>query len=327
MKMAAVTLYNSAGSTCSQRVRFVLAAKGIEFEKHDLNLLAGDQLKPEYLKINPNGVVPTLVHNGTVVTDSSVIIEYLDEVFPQPERFVPADAGRRAAMRSLMRFIDEVPTPAVRVPSFNLAFISAFRGMDEQEFVAVANAKPLRKEFMLAMGRTGFSDADMAQALDRLGRSMRRMNEEITNLHDPGAGHCLLQASQHQVENLRIVIYDALDVLQQQVPDESLNRINLYFPDPWPKKRHHKRRIVQRDFLRLVAKKLITRGSLHIATDWENYAQHIDEILASETPFRIAERREHGGENALDRPMTKFERRGLGKGHRIWDWRLVKISF
>jgi tRNA (guanine-N7-)-methyltransferase len=146
-------------------------------------------------------------------------------------------------------------------------------------------------------------------------------------VHDPGAGHCLLQASQHQVENLRIVIYDALDVLQQQVPDESLNRINLYFPDPWPKKRHHKRRIVQRDFLRLVAKKLITRGSLHIATDWENYAQHIDEILASETPFRIAERREHGGENALDRPMTKFERRGLGKGHRIWDWRLVKNSF
>jgi glutathione S-transferase len=185
MKMAAVTLYNSAGSTCSQRVRFVLAAKGIEFEKHDLNLLAGDQLKPEYLKINPNGVVPTLVHKGTVVTDSSVIIEYLDEEFPNPERFVPADAGRRAAMRSLMRFIDEVPTPAVRVPSFNLAFISAFRGMDEQEFVAVANAKPLRKEFMLAMGRTGFSDADMAQALDRLGRSMRRMNEEIANSGGP----------------------------------------------------------------------------------------------------------------------------------------------
>jgi glutathione S-transferase len=185
MKMAAVTLYNSAGSTCSQRVRFVLAAKGIEYEKRDLNLLAGDQLNPEYLKINPNGVVPTLVHNGTIVTDSSVIIEYLEEVFPDPEGFVPADAGRRAAMRSLMRFIDEVPTPAVRVPSFNLAFISAFRDMDEQEFVAVASAKPLRKEFMLAMGRTGFSDAAMAQALDRLGRSMRRMNDEISKSGGP----------------------------------------------------------------------------------------------------------------------------------------------
>lgn len=183
--MAAFTLYNSAGSTCSQRVRFVLAAKGIEYEKHDLNLLAGDQLKPEYLKINPNGVVPTLVHNGTVVTDSSVIIEYLDELFPEPERFVPENPGRRAAMRSLMRFIDEVPIPAVRVPSFNLAFISAFRDMDEAEFVATANAKPLRKEFMLAMGRTGFSEKDMAEALDRLGRAMRRMNNEIAKSGGP----------------------------------------------------------------------------------------------------------------------------------------------
>jgi tRNA (guanine-N7-)-methyltransferase len=144
-------------------------------------------------------------------------------------------------------------------------------------------------------------------------------------VHEPGAGHCLLLARQSNIANLRIIIRDAFEVLQAQIPDNGLFRINLYFPDPWPKKRHHKRRILQPEFLALVARKLTPGGSLHIATDWENYALHIDEILASDGHFRIAERRAHAGESALDRPMTKFEKRGLGKGHRIWDWRLEKI--
>src|SRR6187399_1083501 len=98
----AFTLYNAPQSTCSQRVRFVLNAKGLPFEEHKLDLLAGDQLKPEYLALNPNGVVPTLVHDGAVVVDSSVIIEYLDEVAPEPESFTPASPAARAQMRSHM---------------------------------------------------------------------------------------------------------------------------------------------------------------------------------------------------------------------------------
>lgn len=145
-------------------------------------------------------------------------------------------------------------------------------------------------------------------------------------VHEPGAGHCLLLAKQSNIANLRIIVHDAFEVLQSQIPDNGLCRVNLYFPDPWPKKRHHKRRILQPEFLALVARKLTPGGSLHIATDWENYALHIDEILASDRQFCVAERREHAGENALDRPMTKFEKRGLGKGHRIWDWRLEKNS-
>ena len=145
-------------------------------------------------------------------------------------------------------------------------------------------------------------------------------------VHEPGVGHCLLFAEHSNIANLRIIIHDAFEVLQSQVADNRLCRINLYFPDPWPKKRHHKRRILQPELLALVARKLTPGGSLHIATDWENYALHIDEILASDAHFSIAERCEHAGENALDRPMTKFEKRGLGKGHRIWDWRLEKIS-
>src|SRR5436305_730888 len=99
------TLYNAPQSTCSQRVRFVLNAKGLPFNEQKLDLLAGDQLKPEYLALNPNGVVPTLDHDGSIVIDSSVIIEYLDEVVPEQANFTPRAPVKRAAMRSLMRFI------------------------------------------------------------------------------------------------------------------------------------------------------------------------------------------------------------------------------
>jgi glutathione S-transferase len=179
------TLYNAPQSTCSQRVRFVLNAKGLPFEEHKLDLLAGDQLKPEYLALNPNGVVPTLDHDGQIVIDSSVIIEYLDEVVPHAAQFTPRDPARRAAMRSLMRFIDEMPAAAVRVPTFNLAFLPRFAAMSEMEFVAFAESKPLRKEFMMAMGRTGFPQKEMDSAMGRLRRSYERMDEAIRDSGGP----------------------------------------------------------------------------------------------------------------------------------------------
>jgi len=174
----AFTLYNAPQSTCSQRVRFVLNAKGLPFDEVKLDLLAGDQLKPDYLKLNPNGVVPTLDHDGNVIIDSSVIVEYLDEVSPEPG-FTPSAPVRRAQMRALMRFIDEMPAAAVRVPTFNLAFLPRFAAMSEEEFLAFAESKPLRKEFMLAMGRTGFPKKDMDAALDRMRRTYERMDQAI----------------------------------------------------------------------------------------------------------------------------------------------------
>src|SRR5437899_351630 len=179
------TLYNAPQSTCSQRVRFVLNAKGLPFEEVKLDLLEGDQLKPDYLALNPNGVVPTLEHDGNIVIDSSVIIEYLDEIAPEPESFTPRDPVARARMRALMRFIDEMPAAAVRVPTFNLAFLPRFAAMSEQEFVAFAESKPLRKEFMLKMGREGFSEKDMNEALDRLGRTLMRMESAIRSSGGP----------------------------------------------------------------------------------------------------------------------------------------------
>jgi tRNA (guanine-N7-)-methyltransferase len=145
-------------------------------------------------------------------------------------------------------------------------------------------------------------------------------------VHEPGIGHCLLTAREAGVSNIRLIAHDAIEVLEQQIPLDSLQRINLYFPDPWPKKRHHKRRIVQPDFLDLCADRLQANGSLHIATDWANYAEHIDQTLAASERFECSERREHDGDKPLDRPMTKFERRGLRKGHRIVDWRFTKTE-
>ena len=177
--MQSLVLYNAPQSTCSQRVRFTLHEKGLSFSELKLDLFSGDQLRPEYLKINPNGVVPSLVHDGHAIIDSAVIIEYLNEVFPEPTRLAPDDPVARAAMRSLIRYIDEVPTPAVRVPSYNIAFLPHYRDMPEADFVALAESKPLRKEFLLSMGRTGFSAEEMDKALERLRRAILRMSETL----------------------------------------------------------------------------------------------------------------------------------------------------
>jgi tRNA (guanine-N7-)-methyltransferase len=143
-------------------------------------------------------------------------------------------------------------------------------------------------------------------------------------VHEPGVGHCLLAAKAAGLSNLRVIAADALDVLETGIPPASLNRINLYFPDPWPKKRHHKRRIVQPPFVDQCALALETGGTLRIATDWAGYAEHIDAVLAASDRFDLTGRHEHAGEAPLDRPATKFERRGVIRGHRIVDWIFTK---
>jgi len=177
-------LYNAPQSTCSQRVRFVLNAKNLPFEEVKLNLLEGDQLKPDYLKLNPNGVVPTLDHDGAIIIDSNVITEYLDEVATE-HGFTPEDPVKRARMRALMHFIDEMPAAAVRVPTFNLAFLPSFQKMGSEAFAAMAASKPLRREFMLTMGQTGFPKHEMDAALARMRRAYERMDAEIEKSGGP----------------------------------------------------------------------------------------------------------------------------------------------
>jgi len=174
-----IELYNSPSSTCSQKVRLSLAEKGIEFVDRRVNTHANEHLQPEYLKLNPNGVVPTLVHDGNVICDSSVICEYLEDVFPTPS-LVPVAPVERAHLRAWLRFVEEVPTPAIRVPSFHLALVQLYANLDEERFrTQEADARPLRKHFYHRMGLEGFSKAEVAVALEELGLTLRRMEERL----------------------------------------------------------------------------------------------------------------------------------------------------
>ena len=173
-------LYNAPQSTCSQKVRICLWEKSLPFEERKLDLFKGDQLTDEYKKLNPNGVVPTLIHDDTVIIDSSVIIEYLDEEFPENPLSPPTPIGR-AHMREWLRFFEEVPAPAVRVPSYNRVFLQHFQKMSDEEFAAFGASKPLRKDFFLKMGKKGYSDREMQQAEDRLRMSVERMESQLEN--------------------------------------------------------------------------------------------------------------------------------------------------
>jgi glutathione S-transferase len=172
-------LYHAPMSTCSQKVRICLAEKGLEWVDRRLNLANNEHLTPQYLALNPNGVVPTLVHDGQPITDSSVICEYLDEVFPEP-RLAPDDAVGRARMRAWIHYLDEVPTVAVRVPSFNMALKARFETLDEDTFrTKEAAIRPLRKQFYERMGTKGFPAEDFRNSLEQIAKTCERVHRAL----------------------------------------------------------------------------------------------------------------------------------------------------
>jgi tRNA (guanine-N7-)-methyltransferase len=138
-------------------------------------------------------------------------------------------------------------------------------------------------------------------------------------VHRPGIGHLLLAAAKADVANLRIIAHDAVEVLHEQIEPGSLDEVQLLFPDPWPKKRHHKRRIVQHDFVALVASRLGPGGRLHLATDWEPYAEQM--LLVLNGCSLLANCAEASGfidvAAVLARSATRFQRRGERLGHRV----------
>jgi tRNA (guanine-N7-)-methyltransferase len=136
-------------------------------------------------------------------------------------------------------------------------------------------------------------------------------------VHAPGVGSLLKQVGELGLTNVRVVQHDAVEVLRDMVPAASLGGLHVFFPDPWPKKRHHKRRIIQPPFAALAASRLAAGGILHVATDWEEYAYHVLQVLA-DTPG-LANTAQGFAARPATRPETKFERRGLGLGHGVWD--------
>jgi tRNA (guanine-N7-)-methyltransferase len=154
-----------------------------------------------------------------------------------------------------------------------------------------------------------------------LARSIRQPECNFLGIevHEPGVGHLLLAAERAAVSNLRVIRQDAVEVLQNQIPDASLDQVQILFPDPWPKKRHHKRRLIQAVFVDLLARRLRPGGGLHLATDWEPYAEHMREVLAACAAFSDCSTDSVQTVTAAERAATRFERRGTRLGHRVQD--------
>ncbi len=138
-------------------------------------------------------------------------------------------------------------------------------------------------------------------------------------VHRPGIGHCLLGIEADVLTNVRLVSHDAVEVLEHMIPDASLDEVLLYFPDPWPKKRHHKRRIVQPAFVELVARKLEPGATFRLATDWAPYAEHMLAVLRGSAAFINTSPTGDYVPRPDGRPQTKFERRGERLGHEVFD--------
>jgi len=138
-------------------------------------------------------------------------------------------------------------------------------------------------------------------------------------VHRPGIGHLLYRLDVFNLTNVRVMCADALSVLQSQIEAQSFDRVQLFFPDPWPKKRHRKRRIVQDAWVSLLVEKMKLGGTLHLATDWEDYANQMLAVLSDNPELTNSAPKGGFGDRPMWRPLTKFERRGLGLGHLIRD--------
>jgi tRNA (guanine-N7-)-methyltransferase len=162
----------------------------------------------------------------------------------------------------------------------------------------------------------GFGNGD---ALATMAAAHPQRNYLGIEVHRPGVGHLLLQLEREALENVRVLRHDAAEILRHGLPDRSLEGVYLFFPDPWPKKRHHKRRIVQPVFLAQLARVIRPGGFVHMATDWEEYARQMLDALRAAAEFTNSAADGAYVPRPAERPLTRFERRGQRLGHGVWD--------
>lgn len=166
----------------------------------------------------------------------------------------------------------------------------------------------------------------MGDSLLQMARQEPDKNFLGVEVHPPGVGRLINSAGTEGIENLRVYMADAMDVLEDCVPDASVARLQLYFPDPWHKKKHHKRRIVQPEFVQRLGVKIAPGGVFHLATDWENYAEAMLEVMSQAPGFaNLSESGDYVPRPAY-RPNTKFEQRGERLGHGVWDLLFERID-
>ncbi|VXA92013.1 tRNA (m7G46) methyltransferase, SAM-dependent [Pseudomonas sp. 8AS] len=197
-------------------------------------------------------------------------------------------------------------------PKFGLQLEDGLRDFDQ----VFGRSAPRTFEIGFGMGHATLEMAAAAPEQDFIG----------VEVHKPGVGALLNGMLTQNLSNIRVYSCDALEVLRDCVADASLDRLLLFFPDPWHKSRHHKRRIVQPAFAELVRQKLKIGGVLHMATDWEQYAEHMLEVLNVAPGYRNLAADGRCVERPSERPVTKFERRGERLGHGVWDLKFQRID-
>jgi tRNA (guanine-N7-)-methyltransferase len=179
------------------------------------------------------------------------------------------------------------------------------------------NSNPVVLEVGFGMGKSLVEQAQQNPDMNFVG----------IEVHTPGIGACLKSAIEAGVENIRIFHEDAIKVFRQCIPNQSIARMQLFFPDPWHKKKHHKRRIVQPEFAKMLHEKLVLGGVFHMATDWENYADHMRDIMNAAPGYKNLSADQTFVEKPDFRPNTKFEARGERLGHGVWDLIFEKVDY
>ncbi len=165
----------------------------------------------------------------------------------------------------------------------------------------------------------GMGDSLLAMALQQ-----PVLNFIGIEVHKAGIGSLVAKLRDNAISNVRVVTQDAVDVFKYHLADNSLAGIQIFFPDPWHKKRHHKRRLIQAEFVTMLVQRLKIGGFIHCATDWEDYAEHMQRVLSKEPTLMNAQADGGFSPRPAMRPVTKFERRGTQLGHGIWDLIYIK---
>jgi tRNA (guanine-N7-)-methyltransferase len=220
-----------------------------------------------------------------------------------------AELGPRYILPFENRLLD---LNAIKKEAFNLDFVP---GSSLKEPKNASESAPVVFEIGFGMG----------DATAKIAQSLPGTLFLACEVHTPGVGALLKHMGEQQIRNIRIFQHDAVEVLAQMIPQAHLDGIHIFFPDPWHKKRHHKRRLIQAPFVATLAQHLKPGGYLHLATDWQPYAEQMLQVLSNEALLHNSSAHAHGfADKPAYRPLTKFENRGLKLGHGVWDLVFVK---
>lgn len=167
----------------------------------------------------------------------------------------------------------------------------------------------------------------MGESTAKIAQTLPEYDFLAVEVHTPGVGSLLKLIHENDIRNIRVIQHDVVEVLQQMIPDASLDGVHIFFPDPWHKKRHHKRRLIQAEFVQRLCEKLKVGAYIHVATDWQEYAEWVLDVLkaAPQLQNTVADLTLEYAQKPAYRPLTKFENRGIKLGHGVWDLVFTRV--